>query len=64
MAEQLLPDLIVLDLSIPVMNGLDAARVLKPRRPADHDVTPGSLRSLVLLLPPGRSSSLKPTCCG
>ena len=29
MAEQLLPDLIVLDLSMPVMNGLDAARVLK-----------------------------------
>ena len=28
-AEQLLPDLIVLDLSMPVMNGLDAARVLK-----------------------------------
>src|ERR1700687_4627986 len=28
MAEQLLPDLIVLDLSMPVMNGLDAARVL------------------------------------
>ena len=28
MAEQLLPDLIVLDLSMPVMNGLDA-RVLK-----------------------------------
>lgn len=36
MAEQLLPDLIVLDLSMPVMNGLDAARVLKrimPRVP-------------------------------
>ena len=29
MAEQMLPDLIVLDLSMPVMNGLDAARVLK-----------------------------------
>lgn len=29
MAEQLRPDLIVLDLSMPVMNGLDAARVLK-----------------------------------
>ena len=29
MAEQLLPDLILLDLSMPVMNGLDAARVLK-----------------------------------
>ena len=29
MAEQLLPDLIVLDLSMPVMNGLEAARVLK-----------------------------------
>lgn len=29
MAEQLLPDLIVLDLSMPVMNGLDAARILK-----------------------------------
>ena len=28
-AQQLRPDLIVLDLSMPVMNGLDAARVLK-----------------------------------
>jgi two-component system, chemotaxis family, chemotaxis protein CheY len=28
-AQQLHPDLIVLDLSMPVMNGLDAARVLK-----------------------------------
>jgi two-component system, NarL family, nitrate/nitrite response regulator NarL len=28
-AEKLHPDLIVLDLSMPVMNGLDAARVLK-----------------------------------
>jgi DNA-binding NarL/FixJ family response regulator len=28
-AEELHPDLIVLDLSMPVMNGLDAARVLK-----------------------------------
>jgi DNA-binding NarL/FixJ family response regulator len=34
MAEQLLPDLIVLDLSMPVMNGLDAARVLKRIMPA------------------------------
>jgi two-component system chemotaxis response regulator CheY len=33
MAEQLLPDLIVLDLSMPVMNGLDAARVLKRMMP-------------------------------
>ena len=33
MAEQLLPDLIVLDLSMPVMNGLDAARVLKRTMP-------------------------------
>ena len=28
-AQQLRPDLIVLDLSMPVMNGLDAARMLK-----------------------------------
>lgn len=28
-AQQLKPDLIVLDLSMPVMNGLEAARVLK-----------------------------------
>jgi DNA-binding NarL/FixJ family response regulator len=28
-AQQLRPDLIVIDLSMPVMNGLDAARVLK-----------------------------------
>jgi DNA-binding NarL/FixJ family response regulator len=33
-AEELHPDLIVLDLSMPVMNGLDAARVLKHRMPA------------------------------
>jgi len=33
MAEQLRPDLIVLDLSMPVMNGLDAARVLKRMMP-------------------------------
>ena len=33
MAEQLLPDLIVLDLSMPVMNGLDAARILKRMMP-------------------------------
>jgi two-component system chemotaxis response regulator CheY len=32
-AEQLHPDLIVLDLSMPVMNGLDAARVLKRLMP-------------------------------
>ena len=32
-AKQLRPDLIVLDLSMPVMNGLDAARVLKPLMP-------------------------------
>jgi DNA-binding NarL/FixJ family response regulator len=34
MAEQLLPDLIVLDVCMPVMNGLDAARVLKHIMPA------------------------------
>jgi two-component system, chemotaxis family, chemotaxis protein CheY len=33
-ASQLHPDLIVLDLSMPVMNGLDAARVLKRVLPA------------------------------
>jgi two-component system, chemotaxis family, chemotaxis protein CheY len=33
MAEQLLPDLVVLDLSVPVMNGLDAARVLRRMMP-------------------------------
>jgi two-component system chemotaxis response regulator CheY len=32
-AQQLHPDLIVLDLSMPVMNGLDAARVLKRLMP-------------------------------
>jgi DNA-binding NarL/FixJ family response regulator len=34
MAEQLIPDLIVLDLSMPVMNGLDAAQVLRRMMPA------------------------------
>ena len=33
-AARLHPDLIVLDLSMPVMNGLDAARVLKRLMPA------------------------------
>jgi DNA-binding NarL/FixJ family response regulator len=33
-AQQLRPDLIVMDLSMPVMNGLDAARVLKRTMPA------------------------------
>ena len=33
-AEKLNPDLIILDLSMPVMNGLDAARALKATRPA------------------------------
>ena len=33
-ASQLRPDLIVLDLSMPVMNGLEAARVLKRIMPA------------------------------
>lgn len=33
-AGRLHPDLIVLDLSMPVMNGLDAARVLKRMLPA------------------------------
>jgi two-component system, chemotaxis family, chemotaxis protein CheY len=32
-AQELQPDLIVLDLSMPVMNGLDAARVLKRLMP-------------------------------
>ena len=32
-AEQFHPDLIILDLSMPVMNGLDAARVLKQLMP-------------------------------
>ena len=32
-AQQLRPDLIILDLSMPVMNGLDAARVLKRLMP-------------------------------
>jgi two-component system, chemotaxis family, chemotaxis protein CheY len=33
-AQELCPDLIVLDLSMPVMNGFDAARVLKRLIPA------------------------------
>jgi chemotaxis response regulator CheB len=33
-AQQLRPDLIVLDLSMPVMNGLDAARVLRRLMPS------------------------------
>jgi DNA-binding NarL/FixJ family response regulator len=33
-AEQLHPDLIILDLSMPVMNGLDAARVLRRLMPS------------------------------
>jgi DNA-binding NarL/FixJ family response regulator len=33
-AQQLHPDLILLDLSMPVMNGLDAARVLKQLMPS------------------------------
>jgi DNA-binding NarL/FixJ family response regulator len=32
-AQELRPDLIVLDLSMPVMNGFDAARVLKRQMP-------------------------------
>ncbi len=32
-AQELYPDLIVLDLSMPVMNGIDAARVLKTLMP-------------------------------
>ena len=32
-AEKLHPDLIVLDLSMPVMNGLEAARILKHKMP-------------------------------
>lgn len=34
MAEKLNPDLIILDLSMPVMNGLDAARALRLTIPA------------------------------
>ena len=33
-AQELRPDLIVLDLSMPVMNGFDAARILKRLMPA------------------------------
>lgn len=33
-AARLHPDLIVLDLAMPVMNGLDAARILKDRMPS------------------------------
>ena len=33
-AERLRPDLIVMDLSMPVMNGIEAARVLKRLAPA------------------------------
>lgn len=33
-AEQLRPDLIILDLSMPVMNGIDAARILHQILPA------------------------------
>jgi DNA-binding NarL/FixJ family response regulator len=33
-AQELHPDLIVLDLSMPVMNGIDAARVLRKLMPA------------------------------
>jgi len=33
-AQQLRPDLVVTDLSMPVMNGLEEARVLKKRMPA------------------------------
>ena len=33
-AQDLRPDLIVLDLSMPVMNGFDAARILKRQMPA------------------------------
>jgi two-component system chemotaxis response regulator CheY len=33
-AQQLRPDLIILDLSMPVMNGLDAARVLRRLLPS------------------------------
>ena len=35
-AQQLHPDLIVMDLSMPVMNGLDAARVLRRLMPASY----------------------------
>jgi DNA-binding NarL/FixJ family response regulator len=32
-AEELQPDLIVMDLSMPVMNGIDAARIVRQRMP-------------------------------
>jgi CheY-like chemotaxis protein len=35
-AQALPPDLIVLDLSMPVMNGIDAARALKTEKILDH----------------------------
>lgn len=34
MAERLSPDLVILDLSMPVINGLDAARQIKENSPA------------------------------
>jgi DNA-binding NarL/FixJ family response regulator len=32
-AEELQPDLIIMDLSMPVMNGIDAARIVRQRMP-------------------------------
>jgi DNA-binding NarL/FixJ family response regulator len=36
MAKELCPDIIILDLSMPVMNGLDAAREIRKFLPAAH----------------------------
>ncbi|HMH00489.1 MAG TPA: response regulator, partial [Terriglobales bacterium] len=37
-AQALHPDLIVMDLSMPVMNGIDAARALKTLMPTVHNL--------------------------
>jgi DNA-binding NarL/FixJ family response regulator len=38
MVQELQPDVVILDLSMPVMNGLDAARVIKAIAPGTHIV--------------------------